>query len=410
MEFQESYYFFSLLNIVLYYYGISNILILDNLDSKLNNQVGILICGHGSRNKLAITEFKELTKLIQARYPNHLVEYGFLEFAEPSLVDALEKLRDQSIRKIIAIPAMLFAAGHVKNDIPSLLMNYSSKTDIEIIYGRELGINNLMISAACERVKDVFKQNNSLKPEDSLLVVVGRGSSDPDANSNVSKITRMIVEGIGFGWGETVFSGVTFPLVEPGLKNVVRLGYKNIIIFPYFLFSGVLVTRIKRQSDLVAINNPHISFIHAKYLSSQSYVIDTFVERIEETLNNEGKNFMNCSTCKYRSNLFGFEKEVGLLQESHHDHVEGLGVSCDLCDPECNGACEIQDQIPTDNEVESNLLEEKLQKYEHVEGHKHDSNHHHHHGVYPNSKHPLGPVTLRLPTKDEILRKSIENN
>ena len=88
--------------------------------------------------------------------------------------------------------------------------------------------------------------------------MVGRGSSDPDANSNVSKITRMIVEGIGLGWGETVFSGVTFPLVEPGLKNVVRLGYKNIIIFPYFLFSGVLVTRIKRQSDLVAINNPHV--------------------------------------------------------------------------------------------------------------------------------------------------------
>ena len=64
----------------------------------------------------------------------------------------------------------------------------------------------------------------------------------------------MIVEGIGLGWGETVFSGVTFPLVAPGLKNVARLGYKNIIIFPYFLFSGVLVTRIKRQSDLVAIN------------------------------------------------------------------------------------------------------------------------------------------------------------
>jgi len=223
---------------------------LDNLDSKLNNQVAILICGHGSRNKLAITEFQELTKFIQKRYPNFLVEYGFLEFAKPSIVDALDKLKDLSIKKVIAIPAMLFAAGHVKNDIPSLLMNYSSKTGIEIIYGRELGINNLMISAACERVKDVFKQNNNLKPEESLLVVVGRGSSDPDANSNVSKITRMIVEGIGLGWGETVFSGVTFPLVEPGLKNVVRLGYKNIIVFPYFLFSGVLVTRIKRQTEV----------------------------------------------------------------------------------------------------------------------------------------------------------------
>ena len=163
MELQANYYF-SLHDIVLYYYGISNNLVLDNLDSKLNNQVAILICGHGSRNKLAITEFEELTKLIQKRYPNILVEYGFLEFAKPTIVDALDKLKDNSIKKIIAIPAMLFAAGHVKNDIPSLLMNYSSKKGIEIIYGRELGINNLMISAACERVKDVFRQNNSLKP------------------------------------------------------------------------------------------------------------------------------------------------------------------------------------------------------------------------------------------------------
>ena len=180
-----------------------------------------------------------------------------------------------------------------------------------------------MISAACDRVKEVFKKNSSLKPEESLLVVVGRGSSDPDANSNVSKITRMVVEGVGLGWGETVFSGVTFPLVEPGLRNVVRLGYKNIIVFPYFLFSGVLVTRIKRQKDLVALDNPQVTFHEAKYLSSHKYVVENFVERIEEILNDESNNFMNCSLCKYRSNLFGFEKEVGLVQESHHDHVEG---------------------------------------------------------------------------------------
>jgi len=390
---------------------------LDNLDSKLNNQVGILICGHGSRNKLALSEFQKLTTFIQRRYPTILVEYGFLEFAKPSLTDALEKLKNNSIKKVIAIPAMLFAAGHVKNDIPSLLMNYSKKTNMEIIYGRELGINNLMISAACERVKDVFKKDNSLKPDESLLVVVGRGSSDPDANSNVSKITRMIVEGVGLGWGETVFSGVTFPLVEPGLKNAVRLGYKNIIIFPYFLFSGVLVTRIKRQSDLVAIENPNISFTHAKYLSSHPYVVETFVERIEEIFNNESNNFMNCSLCKYRSNLFGFEKEVGLVQESHHDHVEGLGISCDLCDPECNGACEIQNQSTSDYQAKlkisaDNIYQECPQEDEHKHEHEHmnENHHHHHHSIYPNSKHPLGPVTLRLLSEDQILRNSVENN
>ena len=382
---------------------------MDTLNLNLNKQIGILICGHGSRNKLAIQEFQELTKFIQKKYPSILVEFGFLEFAKPSLTDALDKLRKSSIKKIIAIPAMLFAAGHVKNDIPSLLMNYAKKKDIEIIYGRELGINNLMISAACERVKEVFKKNNSLNPQESLLVVVGRGSSDPDANSNVSKITRMVVEGVGLGWGETVFSGVTFPLVEPGLRNVIRLGYKNIIIFPYFLFSGVLVTRIKRQSDLVALDNPNIVFHEAKYLSSHPYVIDTFVERIEEIINDESNNFMNCSLCKYRSNLFGFEKEVGMVQESHHDHVEGLGISCDLCDPECNGACEIKSIIPPEDREKSYSVEEKaINDHEHIHDHEHTHNHKHHHSIYPNSKHPLGPVTLRLLKEDQILRNSVE--
>ena len=99
---------------------------------KLNNQFAILICGHGSRNKLAINEFQELTNFIQKRYPNFLVEYGFLEFAKPSIVDSLDKLKDLSIKKVIAIPAMLFAAGHVKNDIPVSYTHLTLPTTVSV--------------------------------------------------------------------------------------------------------------------------------------------------------------------------------------------------------------------------------------------------------------------------------------
>ena len=71
-----------------------------------------------------------------------------------------------------------------------------------------------------------------------MLVVVGRGTSDSDANSNVNKVMRMLWEGFGFGWGEVCYSGVTFPLVEPGLRHAARLGYRRIVVFPYFLFTG----------------------------------------------------------------------------------------------------------------------------------------------------------------------------
>ena len=370
---------------------------MDIKNSKLNKEIGILICGHGSRNKLAIKEFKILAQCIQERFSSLKVEYGFLEFAKPSLTDGLEKLKQNSVKKVIAIPAMLFAAGHVKNDIPTVLMNFARNNGIEISYGRELGINNLMISAACERVKDVFKNNEKLKPSESVLVVVGRGSSDPDANANVAKITRMIVEGLGMGWGETVFSGVTFPLVEPGLNHIVKLGYKNIVLFPYFLFTGVLVSRVRRQRDIVAMNNPNIKFFDAKYLSSHPQVIDTFVERIDEIFRDDNNNYsMNCSLCKYRSNLFGFEKDVGLLQESHHDDVEGLGVSCDLCEAECSGECEIE--ILTNSR---NSSDHDNETHKDIVLSNENNHHHHHHESYPNSQHPLGPLTLQAANNRE---------
>ena len=184
--------------------------------------------------------------------PSVPVAYGYLEFSRPIISEALDTLRDISVTKVIAIPAMLFAAGHAKNDIPSVLNAYSARTGLEIIYGRELGIDNSLISAAGERINEAMTSTSSFELSETLLVVVGRGSSDPDANSNVSKITRMLVEAIGFAWGDTVYSGVTFPLVEPGLRHLLRLGFRRIIVFPYFLFSGVLVSRIRRYVSEVA--------------------------------------------------------------------------------------------------------------------------------------------------------------
>ena len=108
---------------------------------------------------------------------------------------------------------------------------------------------------------------------ETLLVVVGRGSSDPDANSNVAKVTRMLVEGFGFGWGETLYSGVTFPLVEPGLRQLLKLGHRRIVVFPYFLFSGVLVSRIVQHSQRVADEHGGIQLLHAAYLGDHPQVL-----------------------------------------------------------------------------------------------------------------------------------------
>ena len=348
--------------------------------------VGVLICGHGSRNRQAVGEFAQLAEGLRQRLPQLPVEYGYLEFARPILRDGLESLRQQGVKRVLAVPGMLFAAGHAKNDIPSVLNTYAAETGLRIDYGRELGVDRSMILAAGARIQAALDAATTAVPlSDTLLVVVGRGSSDPDANSNVSKVTRMLAEGFGFGWGETVYSGVTFPLVEPGLRHVVRLGFKRIVVFPYFLFSGVLVSRIRQHTQLVAADHPEVEFLEASYLGDHPLVIDTFLERVQEVV--RGETQMNCSLCKYRAQVLGFETEVGAPQQSHHHHVEGLVEACTLCEHECTGACQ-PDGIPI-----------PMGHHHHDHGHDHSHAHDHGHGhaPYPHADHPLGPRTLYKP-------------
>ena len=88
------------------------------LDFSASPGMGVMLCGHGSRNRLAVAEFAELAQGLQALLPEVPVEYGYLEFARPILRDGLEALRARGVSHVLAVPAMLFAAGHAKNDIP----------------------------------------------------------------------------------------------------------------------------------------------------------------------------------------------------------------------------------------------------------------------------------------------------
>ena len=287
-----------------------------------------MICGHGSRDESAVDEFNRLAAHFKARLPGHDIESGFLEFASPVIRTGLEKLASRGAKKIVCIPSMLFAAGHVKNDLPSEINNFALEyPHIEVSFGRELSIDSRLLEACKKRIEEAegpSQKNIDLVRKESLLMVVGRGTSDPDANSNISKVARMLWEGMGFGWGEVSYSGVTYPLVDEGLERSVSLGFKRIVVFPYFLFTGILVRRIYAWTDETAKKYPNIQFIKAGYLNDHENVIDTFLNRFYESLS--GENNMNCQLCKYREQIIGYENDQGAAQVGHHHHVSGVGT------------------------------------------------------------------------------------
>jgi sirohydrochlorin cobaltochelatase len=309
----------------------------------------VLVCGHGSRDIEAIREFELVAEGIRARLPGCDVETGYLEFARPIIRDGLEMLKARGATEILAVPGMLFAASHVKNDLPWEINSFMAENPgITVRFGRDLAIEPKLLEAAAERIAAAELGAPRLVPRsETLLVVVGRGTNDPDANSNIAKLARMLWEGMGFGWAETAFSGVAHPRVGEALTRAVRLGFRRVVVFPYFLFTGILVKRIHAETDAVAALHPEIDFVKASYLRDHPLVLDTFAERVAEI--DLGEPAMNCQLCKYRTQIIGYAEDLGADQAGHHHHVRGIGV-----DGEEGGG-------------------------DHEHGHVHDHHHHHHH-------------------------------
>ncbi len=289
---------------------------------------GVMVCGHGSRDVGACREFAAVVRQIAERLPDWPVEHGYLEFARPILRDGLEALKAKGASQILAVPGMLFAAGHVKNDVPSVLNRWAVESGVPVRMGRDLGIDARLLVAAQDRIEAALERiGPEVEREETLLLVVGRGTSDSDANGNVAKVARMLWEGMGFGHAEIAYSGVAHPRTDVGLERAIRLGYRRIVVFPYFLFTGVLVERIYAAADAAAQAHPEVEIVKAGYLNDHPGVVDTFVERITGIL--DADVAMNCSLCKYRVQILGHEHDQGAPQESHHHHVEGIGTGAD---------------------------------------------------------------------------------
>ena len=291
----------------------------------MTEHAAIMIYGHGSRDEAAADDFNQLADQLKARLPDHAIESGFLELAEPVILTGLEKLKARGAKKIVCLPGMLFAAERVKNDLPSEINTFSAENpDIDVIIGNDLANDPKMLQAAKARIDEAIQGAGShVAHEDTLLMVVGRGTNDPDANANIFKVARMLWEGLGVGWAEVCYTDVAFPLVDAGIERAAKLGYKRIVVFPYFLFTGSHVRRIFEWVDDAVAAHPNIEFIKAGYLNNQHHVIDAFVERFHQALAGGETNAMNCQLCKYRTQVLGFEEEQGTPQAGHdheHDH------------------------------------------------------------------------------------------
>lgn len=280
------------------------------------DSAAMLVVGHGTRSEQGVGEFASFITRLQKRSdaPYPAASGGFIELSDPPVTDAVGELVDQGHHALIAIPLVLVAAGHGKGDIPAALLREQVRhPGMTYSYGRPLGPHPTLLDILEARIDTALAGADRAGTH---VLLVGRGSTDPDANAEIAKVARLLWEGRGYAGVEPSFISLAEPGVPAGMDKLRLLGAERIVVAPYFLFAGVLPCRIVAQTGQFAAENPGIDVAVSKLIGDCDELADLVIERYHEAV--AGDIRMNCDTCLYRTALPGHADRVGAPQRPHH--------------------------------------------------------------------------------------------
>ncbi|MBB3869053.1 sirohydrochlorin chelatase [Parageobacillus toebii NBRC 107807] len=269
----------------------------------------VLFVGHGSRDPEGNDQVQQFVEQLKPHIAASLhVETSFLEFGLPTIREGIDRCVDAGAREIIIIPIILLPAGHSKLHIPAEIDEAKKHyPHVAFIYGRPIGIHEQTFSILKTRLQEIGENIESPDPE-TAVVLLGRGGSDPDANSDLYKISRLFWEQTNYFLVEPAFMGVTTPSLEDGVERCVKLGARKVVVLPYFLFTGVLIKRLGEKVKQFRFQYPQVDFALAGYFGFHPKLKTIVLDRLEEAL---GKAvMMNCDMCQYRLHA----------AEHHHHH------------------------------------------------------------------------------------------
>ena len=269
-----------------------------------------LLVGHGSRGPDGNRETYAFARAWQARHPDWRIETCFIEHAEV-LLDAGLDAAARHARRVVVVPCILNAAGHVKMEMPEAVARARARHPaVDFRLARHLGMGRELLAILTERLQTEMQAMAMPDPRTTGVVLLGRGSSDAGANGELAKMARWLFEAHAHELVDLAFTGVTWPRLESVVQRQVRLGMMQVVILPVYLFTGVLIERIKAQVARLARQYPTVHFALAEHFGFAEGIFRLVDQRVAEL--EAGEAMLECDGCKYRAQA---------AAEARHDHA-----------------------------------------------------------------------------------------
>ena len=258
----------------------------------------LLLMAHGSRDRAAREEYVRIGEALARRLPNEKVVFSALEFPDegnlPSIEEGWRRCLEAGARRIVAMPFFLFPAGHVREDLPEELDKARRAVgDAEIEFLPPLGPADELLDVLIDRADESLAagpagtSNGAAGPDAMLLV--GAGTSDPDANGDLCKAARLVWERARARYPlvEAAWVSLTEPSVPQAVERCVKLGAKRIAVVPYFLNTGILLKRIDARLAECRERYPDVPMPLGAHMGLHPRLLDLLERRAREGLDRQ---------------------------------------------------------------------------------------------------------------------------
>lgn len=281
------------------------------------NHTTILLVGHGSREDAGNQEIRDFVDQWRARQPAWRIEVCFIEFAAPSLHDGLLAAA-HSARRVLVLPLILNAAGHAKMEIPEAIEHARAHAPgTEFLYGPHLGACDPILAILQRRLRQAMAELDMPDPTTTGVVLLGRGSSDRGANGDMARMARWLQEESDHELVDLAFTGITFPRLERVVQRQVLIGLRQVVVLPYYLYTGTLMQRIHRQVAHLRVQYPQVRFACGTHFGFEKEIFELVEQRVHDLLAGVPDSRLPCDGCSYRA----IAHDLGHGHSHEHTHA-----------------------------------------------------------------------------------------
>ena len=260
---------------------------------------GVVVVGHGTADPVGAEETRQVAALVAGMLPDVAVELGFLEVIGPSIGEALERLAARGCTEVVAAPLLLFTAGHARRDVPEAVRDGAMRAGLLVRQADALGCHPDILALTRQRRHEALAPLVPFPAENMVLLMIGRGSSDPTAHRQLHDFAVASCEnqpprpadaaGPFRSRIELGFVAAARPTLDEAIANAAGGGsgsaaggsgsVRRVVVQPHLLFRGHVEEQVTAAVDRGRREHPGIEWVQVQRLGADRLVARALIDR-----------------------------------------------------------------------------------------------------------------------------------